>query len=159
MYHCLPESCKIVQALAPAADAAGRTGAYVNLKNVKKAWVVCNITQGNAATIQLDVKQASAIAGTGVKALANAIPIWANLDAATSDALVRATDAVNYTTDAGVKNKVVVFQVDPFMLDTNGGFDCITVVTGASNAANITAAVYVLDMRYAGATPPSVVVD
>lgn len=155
----IPEKCKIVQALTPATDAAGRTGAYISLKNVNRAWVVCNITQGNAATIQLDVKQASAIAGTGVKALENVVPIWANLDTATNDTLTRATDAVNYTTDAGVKNKVVVFQIDPQLLDINGGFDCITIVTGASNVANITAAVYVLDMKYAQAVPPSAVVD
>lgn len=159
MYHCLPESCKMVQALAPAADAAGRTGAYVSLKNVKQACVVVNITQGNAATIQLDVKQASAIAGTGVKALANTVPIWANEDTSTNDTLARQTDAVNYTTGAAVKNKMVVFHIDPAVLDTNNGFDCITVVTGASNAGNITSAVYFLDMKFAGAVPNSVVVD
>lgn len=157
---CIPECCKVVQALAPAADAAGRTGAYVSLKNVNRAWVVCHITQGNAATVQLDVKQATAIAGTGVKALTNAARIWANLDTSVGDTLTRQTDAVNFTTDAALKNKVVIFQIDPAIcLDINNGFDCISIATGASNAANITAAEFILDMKYAEATPPSAVVD
>lgn len=156
---CLPEKYKIVQALAPAADAAGRTGDYVSLKNVNRAYIVCSITQGNAATIALEPKQAQAVAGTNVKVLANAVPIWANLDTATADTLAAATAAVNYTTDAAVKNKVVVFQIDPETLDVANGFDCITIVTGASNAANITEALFVLDMKYQQATPPAAITD
>lgn len=156
---CLPECCKIVQALNPAADAAGRTGQYVSLKNVNMAFIVANISQGNAATVQLSINQATAVAGTSAKAITNTVPIWACLDAATSDALVRATDAVNYTTDAALKNKVVVFQIDPTTLDMANDFDCISIVTGASNAANITAATYVLHMKYQQANPPSVIID
>lgn len=156
---CLPEKYKIVQALAPAADAAGRTGDYVSLKNVNRAYIVCSITQGNAATIALEPKQAQAVAGTNVKVLANAVPIWANLDTAASDALAAAAAAVNYTTDAAVKNKVVVFQIDPEVLDVANGFDCITIVTGASDAANITEALFVLNMKYQQATPPAAITD
>lgn len=155
----LPEDMKIVTALAPAADAAGRTGAYISLKNANRAFVVVNITQGNAATVQLNILQATAVAGTGAKTITNAVPIWADLDAAASDALARATDAVNYTTDAGVKNKVVVFLIDPTTLDINNGFDCIAVQTGASNVANITQAMYFVDAKFKQAIPLSVVVD
>src|SRR5690349_14644864 len=102
----LVEGAKIVEALAPAADAAGRTGSYVTMKDAARAFVVVHITQGNAATIALSLLQATAVAGTGSKALANAVPIWSNLDTATSDALVARTAAVSYTTDAAVKNKI-----------------------------------------------------
>lgn len=160
MLTTLPESTKIVQALAPAADAAGRTGTYVSLKNAGRCFVVASITQGNAATVALTIEQATAVAGTSSKAITNVVPIWADLDTATSDALVRATDAVSYTTDAGLKNKVVVFQIDPRSLDVANGFDCIVVKTGASNAANITSAMYVMtDLGYAGDIPPSAIVD
>ncbi|MEN6567193.1 MAG: hypothetical protein ABFC57_12935 [Veillonellales bacterium] len=156
--QCLPENCKIITALAPAADAAGRTGAAVSLKNVNRAWVLFNVTQGNAATINLSVQQAASIAGTP-KALTNATQIWANVDVSANDTLVRQTNDVSFTTDAGVKNKLVAFQINPTELDTANGYDCITVVTGASNAANITSAMFILDMKYQEATPPTAVID
>jgi hypothetical protein len=119
-----------------------------------------HITQGNAATILLTPQQASAIAGTGVKALANAVPIWANSDEANSDTLVRQTDAVNFTTSAATADKRVIFEVNPDYLDVANGFDCIRVQTGASNAANITEASYILaGLRYHESTPLSAIVD
>lgn len=155
----LPEEAKIVSLLTPATDAAGRTGAYVSLKNAHKAYIVCHITQGNAATIALSPKQATAVAGTSAKAVTTA-RIWADEDVATSDALVRQSDAASYTTGAGTTNKVVVFELDPSALDVAGGFDCVSISTGASNVANLTAAVaYLTPLRYPAATPPSAVVD
>jgi len=154
------ENLKAVQGLQPATDAAGRTGAYISLKNAHKVAVVVHITQGNAATVTFSINQASTIAAGDAKALANAVPIWSNLDCAASDALVRRTDAVNYTTDAGVKHKIIIFEIDPAKLDLANGFDCIAVVTGASNVANITSAMYYLvPHRYQQSTPPSAVVD
>jgi hypothetical protein len=123
------------------------------------AWVAFHITQGNAATIALSVNQATSIAGGGATPITVAQPIWVNLDTAASDAFARATAAVNYTTDAGVKLKWVVIQIDPATLNLAGGFDCIVGITGASNAANITSAFYVLESRYSQAIPPSAVVD
>lgn len=154
----LPEEAPVVELMAPAADAAGRTGAYVSLKNAARAFLIVHVTQGNAATIALTVNQATSAAGGGSKAITHAVPIWANLDAATSDTLARATDAVSYTTDAGLKNKIVIFQIDPEHLDVAGGFDYVTVITGASNLANITAALAVLtDLRFAQPIPPTAV--
>jgi hypothetical protein len=104
--------------------------------------------------------QAQDVAGTGAKVLANAVPIWSNLDTATSDTLIRRTDAVSYTTDAAVKNKQVIFEIDPALLDLNNGFDCVYVTTGASNAANITAGLFMLtELRYSQETPPSAIAD
>ena len=160
MKTCLPEETKIVEALTPATDAAGRTGAYVSLKNAGRAFVVCHNAQGNAATVALTIEQASDVAGTGSKPITNTVPIWSNLDCAASDTLVRRTDAVNYTTDAGVKHKQVIFQIDPSSLDVAGGFDCITVKTGASDVANVTEAEYHLtDLRHQGDPPPTAVAD
>lgn len=157
----IPSDLKVVNLLAPAADAAGRTSSvYASLKNVVKAWVVAYITQGHAATVQLDPLQATAVAGTGSKALTNDVPIWAALDVATSDALAAATAAKNYTTDAAVKNKIVVFEIEPkACMDLAGGFDCIGVSTGASNAGNITSAFLIVQNKWGQATPPSQIVD
>lgn len=153
-----PNTYKIVDGAPPAADAAGRTSDYVSLKNCKRAFIVCHINQGNAATVLLTPNQASAVAGTGKKVIP-AVPIWANLDTVASDTLARATDAANYTTDAGVKQKVVVFQVDADKLDMANGFDCISIDTGASNAANITAVMFYLETRYAQDNPPAAITN
>lgn len=159
MKFSLPENAKLVNILAPAADAAGRTGAFVSLKGYERAYLVCHITQGNAATVALTPNQAKTVAGGSAKVI-SAVPIWADLDVAASDALARATDAANYTTDAGVKNKWVVFQIDASALDINNDFDCVNVSTGASNAANITAAwALLVGARFQQVTPPTAVVD
>jgi len=127
---------KVEQRLAPAADAACRTSGYFTLKNVHKAWIIANITQGNAATIALTPLQATAVAGTGSKVLTAAVPIVSNLDTAASDALLERTAAANYTTDAGVKNKVVIFEIDPAAcMDINSDFDCIGMSTGGWQTA------------------------
>jgi len=160
MKFTLPQDAKIVEALSPASDAAGRTGDYVSLKNAGRCFVVCHITQGNAGTVAITIEQASAVAGTGHKVITVAVPIWANEDCAASDTLVRQTDAVDFTTSAAVEHKQVVFEIDPATLDVAGGFDCITVITGASHADNITSAQYILtDLRYHAATPPTAVTD
>lgn len=156
----LTESVKIVEALTPAADAAGRTGDYVSLRNAGRAYVVVHLDQGAADTVAITIEQATAAAGTGSKAITVAVPIWVNQDLAASDVLARTTDAVAFTTSAAIKHKMVVFQIDPSTLDVAGGFDCITVKTGASNAANITQAMYFLtDLKYSGSSLPSAITD
>jgi hypothetical protein len=153
------EQFKLVEGLPPAADAAGRTGDYISLKNAHACYVVAHITQGNAAAVTVSINQATAVAGTGSKVITNTVPIWANTNVAASDTLVRQTDAVNYATGATTTNKVVVFQIEPASLDVAGGFDCITAITSASNAANITEVMYYLDTRYKQATPPAAITD
>ena len=153
------EHAKLVEAILPDDDAAGTTGDYVSLKNVHMAYVLFHVQQANAATIALTIEQATDVAATGTKAITVSVPIWANEDCATSDTLVRQTDAVSFTTSAAVKNKQVVFQIDPATLDLANGFDCITIKTGASNAANITSAQYMLVSRYPSATPPTAITD
>lgn len=148
----IPEGIKVVQALYPQTNGGALTGDYISLKYVKELYIVVNVQQGNAATIALTIEQATAVAGTNTKAITVAVPIWYNLDTATNDTLTRDTDAVSKTTDAGVKNKVYIFKVDPATLDLANGFDCITVKAGASNAANLVGAVYLCNMRYKGST-------
>jgi hypothetical protein len=148
-----------IDLLAPAADAGGRTSPYRSLKNALKAYIVVKMTQGNAATVLLSVLQASAVAGTGSKAV-TAVPIWSNLDTSVNDTLTARTAAVSYTTDAGVKNKIVIFEITPeACMDVANGFDCLAVSTGASNAANITEATLFILGSYQSASPPNSYVD
>jgi hypothetical protein len=148
----LPETCKIVSCLAPAADAAGRTGTWISTKTLNKVFIFVHINQGNAATVLLSLLQAQDVSGTGSKA-GPPVNIWANTDAGASDTLVyQGSSSSTYTTDAGTpKVKLVVFEVDPGWLDVAGGFKDVTVSTGASNAANITQAEFVCLTRYKGA--------
>lgn len=145
--------------LAPAADAAGRTGIYKTLKGAHRASIVFKVNQGNAATILVTPLQASAVAGTGSKALSADCPIFVKLDDA-AGAWTRVADAKNYTTDAGVKVKYVRFDIDPSKLDVANGFDCISVSTGASNAANITSADLIVGpTRYSEDAPLPAIAD
>ena len=142
-----------IELLNPAADAAGRTSGYLLLTQAQRAWIVVHINQGNAATILLTPLQASDEEGTGSKVLVTKQPIWVNANCAASDTLVRQADGVNFTTDAGVHDKIVVFQIDPEYLDQANGFHAIGISTGASNAANITEAMAYIEQRYAQPAP------
>jgi hypothetical protein len=152
------ENANVVSLLTPAADAAGRTSAYVSLANGHKAFIMAYINQGNAATVTLTPLQATAVGGVGSKALTSAAPIAYNLDTDTvpSDLLTIAAAATSYTTDAGVKSKLVLFEIDPIeSLDINNKYNHIAVQTSASNAANITSAVLIITpIRFAQTNPP-----
>ena len=152
----LPEIMPPVELLSPAADAAGRTSGYVKVgKDVVKAWIVCHITQGNAATIALTPLQAQDTSGTGSKAI-SATQIWTNLDEATLDLFTKQANAASYTTDAGVKHKIIIFEIEPQdMMDMANGFNTIAIQTGASNAANITEAMLIPLHGYMQAQPPT----
>lgn len=151
---------KIVKGMPAAADAAGRTSRGVTLKNATYATVIVSISQGNAAPVALTLLQATNVAGAGAKPITNPAPIWANLDTDASDTMVRQADGVSFTTDAAVKNKQIIFHVDPAYFDIAGGYDCLQVTTGASNAANITSVDILLEGHRYGSEPlPTAIVD
>jgi len=144
----LPEETPTFLALAPATDAAGRTSSFFSIKNAHRAFFVVQVTQGNAATIALTVTQASAVAGTGAKAIAGTHRIWAAQDVATLPVPAAVTAAASFTTSAALANKSVIIEIDPQVnLDVAGNFDCVAITTGASNVANITSASLVLVPR------------
>jgi hypothetical protein len=146
-----------VTLLPAAADAAGRTGVYASLRNALKAWVIVEVNQGNAATVALTLLQATSSAGAGSKAL-GATPIWLNDNTAASDALVAQAAAAGFTTDANTNDKLVLFEIEPeACLDMVNGFNHIAVQTGASNAANVTAARLHIWGSVQGASPPTTI--
>lgn len=144
----ISERIKIVAAIKPQAGGA-ITGDYISLKKAGHVTVVVDINQAHAAQVAITIEQASAVAGTGSKPLANAVPIYLVADTAVSDEWVRQDDGVAYTTSTATAHKLIAFEINASDLDHANGFDCITVKTAASNAANITSAVYVLSaLRY-----------
>jgi len=145
----IPESLTPYNFLAPAADAGGRTSAYLSLKGAVRAWIVVYIDQGAANTVLLSPLQATAVAGTGTKAI-SAARIWTKLDEAFT-VFLKQTEAVSFTTDAAVKKKFVIFEIDcAKVLDQANSFDCIAVSTGASAAGNITSATLWIQQKHQG---------
>ena len=145
----LPTEAKPTLLLPPAADAAGRSSPFISLKNAGRAYLVAILTQGNAAPIPLTISQALDVSGASAKPLALAVPTYSVEDADATDTWVRQPDGVGFTTTAAVKSKLVLFALDPTLLDVNNGFDCVSVATGASNAANITSVLaFLTDFRY-----------
>jgi hypothetical protein len=152
----LAEWFSIAEALPPAADAAGRTGAYVKVGKADKVYLVYHINQGNAAQVALTPQQAQDTSGTNAKPI-SATQIWSNEDEVTSDLLTKQVNAANYTTSAATKHKVVIFEISPQdCMDMANGFNTIAAQTGASNAGNITAAMFYALSRYQQAQPPSI---
>lgn len=162
----LSEQVKLVMGLAPIVP-SGSTPAYVSLKTVEKCTVLILVTNGTTVTgSAIALKQAQAVAGTGVKAL----PFTAarrNIDTAASDTLVDFAVASNTFTTDSTNSKFLMYEItiDPTggpagtVMDLANGFDCIRADTG--NATNATVCVvYVLwPARYGKGTPPSAVVD
>ena len=156
----LVEKYKVVQAVEPKTTNTAITGAYVSLKNVNTVAVIVNFTQAVGHATVISLYQAQDVSGTGAKILSNNVPVWANEDVSLGDSLIRKADGVSYTVANTAKNKQVVFHIDPAKLDVNDGFTCLNVRIGASTqATNFASAEYILDSKYAGDVPPSVVVD
>jgi hypothetical protein len=117
------------------------------------AFIVAHILQGASTSVVLTPEQATDISGDGAKAIEYA-NIWSDEDVATSDLLVRQTEAANYTTAANIKHKIVVFQVDPEHFDNANGFNHLGITTGGASASNIVEVMFYLAERYPSDQPP-----
>lgn len=157
----IPEHYKIVSATpGPVTTNGGVTLDYVSLKNCLMAWIILHFTQAEGHATGFDPKQATAVAGTGVKVFAKTLPFWLNEDVALTDTLVRGTDAITMDLAATVKKKLLVVQVDPTKLDGANSFDVLGgAIDDSSQATNFVSGLYLLETTYAQATPPSAIVD
>jgi len=154
---CLPEQFKIVQGKSPITTNTAVTGDYVSLKNVHRAWVIFNFTQAAAHATVASLLRSTAVDTSGT-AVTESVKIWCNEDTATSDTLVAATDAASETLTADIKNKMVVMQIDPELLAAT--YDCIAgYVAASSESTNFVSMTYILEYRYAQATPPTAITD
>lgn len=155
------EHYKIVDASAgPVTTNGGVTCDYVSLKNVHRAWIIASFTQAVGHATNVDPTQATAVAGTSVKAVTALHRIWANEDTAATDTLVEKTSAITYAVTNDIKKKQVIFEIDPEDLDVAGGFDVLgCTIEDSSQATNFVSVLYVLATRFMQATPPSAIVD
>lgn len=158
----LPEFYKIVDASAgPVTSNGGVTCDYVSLKNVHKAWIIASFTQAAGHATVVSPKQATAVAGTSVKALTAAGAGWFNEDTATSDTLVVQTAATTYTVTNDIKKKIVICEVVPEQnMDINAGFDVLgCTISDSSQATNFVSVIYVLASRYPQANIPAAITN
>lgn len=147
-----------------AAEPKNYTGAamaakWVSLKNYQWMTIIIQTGAWAAGTAAVTLSQATAVAGTGSKALAFSIPFQWN-DEATSGTLVK-TAVVSDTFTIGTANKIYVIEVNPASLDVAGGFDCVTLAIASPGVnADFYGVQYILgSARYAADTPPSALVD
>lgn len=155
----LPENYKIVDATAgPVTTNGGVTGQYVSAKTAQYVWLILSFTQAVGHATAITLKEATAVAGTGVQTVANTMQIWSNLATASTDTLVKRTAATSYTLGSGIAKMQVVFGIDPARLSS--GFDVVGFsIADSSQATNFVSGVYLLAARYPQATPPTALTD
>jgi hypothetical protein len=156
----LLDNVTVVDGLAPATPSSS-TPDYVSLKNA--LWVTAVIHCKNATTVTgsaITLKQASAVAGTGEKALSFS-KAYRNIDTAAADGLTEfAVSSDTFTTDStNSKNLLYVIEIDPSTLDTNNGFDCVRVGTGNATATVLGVTYYVRTKDRGAASQPSLITD
>lgn len=152
----------VVEGLAAAVPSSS-TPDYISLKNAKAVLVLVHYK--NATTVTgsaITLKQATAVAATGEKALALPFYYVVN-DNATADApwtKVTATSDTFTTDNTNSKNGYYAIPVDPASLDTANGFDCLRAGTGNATAATIDVT-YLVVPKFGGnpATVASMIVD
>ena len=143
----IPEGCFLIDGYAPRVGAAGAvTGDYISLKNADMCWVVFHYYQADANAITFQVNKATAVDGTGATIITNVVPIWSNLACATSNTLVRRTDAVNYSAGTGAASKLVIFQIDPSSLGST--YDVICGYASSIAAAQYLSILYIVKPKY-----------
>lgn len=155
----MPANIKPVELIAPKTTNAALTSKTVSLKHAHKAWAVFHFTNAAGFASTPTLIQATDIAAATNKA-GPTVDIWANEDTAATDTLVKKTAGASYAVAADIKNKIVIFEIDPSRLDVNNGYDCIYFTMGTSSQATnfVSADLYVLNV-YAQATPPTNILD
>lgn len=136
---------------------AAMADSYVSLKNFGQLTIVIRTGAWAAGTAAVTLSQATAVAGTGAKALAF-VDYWD--DVTTTGTLVKKAAVAN-TFNLATANKIYVIHVDVSMLDVAGGFDCVTLAVASPGAnADFYSAVYIGGgARYQGSSIPSALVD
>lgn len=135
----------------------GVTSLAVTLKHTIKCWLYVYLQNAVGFAEVITPLQGTTIAFGTNKAIP-AVPIWANEDVAATDTLVAQTAAIAFTTAAVAKKKLVIFEIDPIVLDD--GYPCVRVgLSDSSQATNFCTVVAHLWQANQVATPPSSILD
>jgi hypothetical protein len=149
---------KIIWAAEPKSySGAAMAAKYVSMKNYKHLTILIQTGAWAGGTAAVTLSQATAVAGTGAKALAFDKQ-WN--DVAASGTLVE-TAVTSDTFNLGTANKIYAIEIDADKLDMANGFDCVSLAVASPGAnADFYGVTYILSgARYRQATPPSAIVD
>ena len=131
------------------------------MKHYNHLTVVVGLTPASGTdTAAITLKQATDVAGTGVKALAFT-RAWRNPVSTSNDTLTETAYASSITTSAVAAQEMFVLEINGEDLDVAGGFDCVRVdITDPGAVSTPAFALYILsEPRFAQETPPSAIVD
>lgn len=130
---------------------------YVSLKGYQRVRITVDILNGSTVTgSTITLKQATAVAGTGEKALAFT-RMLANIDVAASQAMTETAVTSNTFTTDTTNAKLLRYVIDVLAsdLDVDGGFDCIRLDgTGAVNHLACCVNYDLYGSRYGSAVSP-----
>lgn len=146
-------------------NAAAQAGDWVSMKNYQRMAIVFFGRAGSAGTdVTFTVEQATAVAGTGAKALTFTELFkkeGADLLAIGEFTKVTQAAANTYTsTNNEQSDQIVVIDIKAEDLDIANDFDCVRLSVNAGNAAKIVSALYMLwEPRYGKEVLPSAIVD
>lgn len=135
---------------------AAMADSYISLKHVSGLYVVITTGAWAGGTAAVTAKQATAVAGTGAKALG--IPyVWT--DKAAAGTFVK-TAVTSNTFNLDTANSTWVIPVLPEELDVNGGFDCYTLAIASPGAnADLYSVVYIASPNVAASQWGGLAVD
>ncbi len=161
------EKMQIVSAIVPVdLKTAANDGDWVSLKNYGRCTVIFFTAVGTAGEDPtLTMEQATAVAGTGAKALTfTRIDHKQNADLTTIGQFttVAQTAAATYTDATSAElQKIWVVDIMAEDLDVANGFDCIRMrIADVGAAIQLGCGLYLLhEPRFASATLPSAIID
>lgn len=146
------ENIKVCEAIKPQTGANARSGDWVSLKGYDGCMIVVHIAQGAVNTTAITVDKATAVAGTGNSDGITMNNFWYCADTpTTADTFTKGTAAASITSsNTGSGSSIYVIDIKAEEL---GAYDCIQLELGASNAANLVSAMYIL---YKGRYKPGI---
>jgi hypothetical protein len=144
---------------------------YVSMKNYNRLTaIICCDKNSTGSTCAIGVNQATAVAGTGAKAL-NTFTVTGIVDAASGtlggtitavgDTMAAVTVSAGSFTipTTASKNAIYLLEINGKDLDATNAFDCVNVTVGNSAQATVTVIYLLRDPRFADAAPPTAILD
>lgn len=128
-------------------NTAAITGARISMAAGSRLAIVCQMGDSVAALVQFTLKQHTLAAGGTTKNLSVDNVYYKKVGAATTFTKVEPTVAAalyDLSADFAAEPGIVVFEVLADQLDTNGGFDFVSVDVADSGAAKILSTMYVV---------------
>ena len=158
----LPEHCKLVSATPLGAQTTNGaiTLRPVSMKAAIKVWLVAVFQQDAAIATTIQVNAGASVT-TAVTAITFLTPWWLNANVAATDTLVRQADLTIATLANTATDQMAVIEIDPAdVLAQNVTFDCLSgTISASQQPTNLVGAVWVIQERFAEATPPTAITN